>query len=70
MRVTVREARRRAWGSPGQRRAIEWARRAALSNLGAIMGRAAVHTGKVVTWEQAMASKFQFCSNVDSLTAS
>jgi len=46
------------------------ARRAALSNLGAIMGRAAVHTGKVVTWEQAMASKFQFCSNVDSLTAS
>jgi hypothetical protein len=45
------------------------ARRAALSNLGAIMGRAAVHTGKVVTWEEAMASNFQFCSNVDSLTA-
>ena len=46
------------------------ARRAALSNLGAIMGRAAVHTGKIVTWEEAMASSFQFCSNVDSLTAS
>lgn len=46
------------------------ARRAALSNLGAIMGRAAVHTGQLVTWEQAMASNFQFCSNVDSLTAS
>jgi predicted dehydrogenase len=45
------------------------ARRAALSNLGAIMGRAAVHTGKIVTWEEAMASKFQFCSNVASLTA-
>jgi predicted dehydrogenase len=45
------------------------ARRAALSNLGAIMGRAAVHTGKVVTWEQAMASKFQFCPNVGQLTA-
>jgi len=45
------------------------AKRAALSNLGAIMGRAAVHTGKLITWEQALASRFQFCSNVDSLTA-
>jgi predicted dehydrogenase len=33
------------------------ARRAALSNLGAIMGRAAVHTGKIVTWEEAMAAR-------------
>ena len=46
------------------------ARRAALSNLGAIMGRAAVHTGKIITWDEAMASNFQFCANVDSLTAS
>lgn len=46
------------------------ARRAALSNLGAIMGRAAVHTGQLVTWDDAMASDFQFCSNVDNLTAS
>jgi predicted dehydrogenase len=43
-------------------------RRAALSNLGSIMGRAAVHTGKIVTWEEAMASNFQFCANVDELT--
>jgi predicted dehydrogenase len=46
------------------------ARRAALSNLGAIMGRAAVHTGTRVTWEEALASDFQFCPNVDALTAS
>ena len=45
------------------------ARRAALSNLGAIMGRAAVHTGKIVTWDEAMASTFQFCPNVAELTA-
>ncbi len=45
-------------------------RRAALSNLGAIMGRAAVHTGQIVTWEQTMASEFRFCANVDGLTAS
>jgi predicted dehydrogenase len=45
-------------------------RRAALSNLGAIMGRAAVHMGKMVTWEEMMASKFQFCANVDELTTS
>lgn len=46
------------------------ARRAALSNLGAIMGRAAVHSGKIITWEEAMASRFQFCPNVDALTVS
>lgn len=45
------------------------ARRAALSNLGAIMGRAAVHSGKVITWEEAMASEFTFCANVDGLNA-
>jgi predicted dehydrogenase len=45
-------------------------RRAALSNLGAIMGRAAVHMGRVITWEEALASDFQFCANVDQLTAS
>jgi predicted dehydrogenase len=45
------------------------ARRAALANLGAIMGRAAVHTGKLITWDEAMASDFQFYSNVDQLTA-
>ncbi len=43
------------------------ARRAALSNLGAIMGRAAVHTGQIVTWEQAMASTFEFCPHVADL---
>ncbi len=44
-------------------------RRAALSNLGAIMGRAAVHMGRVITWEEMLASDFQFCKNVDALTA-
>lgn len=45
-------------------------RRAALSNLGAIIGRAAVHMGRVITWEEAMASTFQFFADVDGLTAS
>ncbi len=45
-------------------------RRAALSNLGAIMGRAAVHMGRVITWEEALASNFQFCADVDKLTPS
>jgi len=45
------------------------ARRAALANLGAIMGRAAVHTGKIVTWDEAMASTFRFCPDVAALTA-
>ena len=33
------------------------------------MGRAAVHTGKIVTWEEALASKFRFCPDVTKLTA-
>jgi len=44
------------------------AKRAALSNLADIMGRAAIHSGKIITWDQAMASTFQFCPNIDSLT--
>ncbi|MGD0090741.1 MAG: gfo/Idh/MocA family oxidoreductase [Planctomycetota bacterium] len=44
------------------------AKRAALSNLADIMGRAAVHSGKMITWDEALASKFQFCPNIDSLT--
>lgn len=44
-------------------------KRAAYSNLAAIIGRAAVHTGKVITWDEAMASKFQFCPDVGGLTA-
>ena len=45
------------------------ARRAAWANLAAIMGRAAVHTGKIITWEEATASDFRFCENVAALTA-
>jgi predicted dehydrogenase len=43
-------------------------KRAAFSQLAAIMGRAAVHTGKMITWDEAMNSKFQFCPNVGGLT--
>ncbi|MBM4027769.1 MAG: Gfo/Idh/MocA family oxidoreductase [Planctomycetes bacterium] len=44
------------------------AKRAALSNLADIMGRAAAHSGQIVTWDQAMASDFRFCPNIDHLT--
>jgi len=43
-------------------------RRSMLSNLAAVMGRAAVHSGKVITWDEMMASKFQFCDYVDRMT--
>lgn len=36
------------------------AKRAAMSNLADIMGRAAIHMGKMITWDQAMASNFQW----------
>jgi predicted dehydrogenase len=44
------------------------AERAAMSNLADLMGRAAVHTGRVVTWDEMLASNFQFCPNIDQLT--
>jgi predicted dehydrogenase len=43
-------------------------RRSANSNLAAIMGRAAVHSGRIVTWDEATASDFSFCPGVDALT--
>jgi len=43
------------------------AKRAALTNLTDIMGRAAIHSGQVITWDQAMASNFQFCPNIDTM---
>jgi len=46
------------------------AERAAEANLAAIMARAAVHSGQLVTREQAINSNFQFCSYVDTMTES
>jgi len=45
------------------------ARLVAFANLASIMGSAAVHTGKIVTWEEVTASDFKFCPNVDDLTS-
>ncbi|MCA9436527.1 MAG: Gfo/Idh/MocA family oxidoreductase [Candidatus Omnitrophica bacterium] len=39
--------------------------RSAYTNMTALMGRAAVHTGQIVTWDQMMDSNFQFASSVD-----
>jgi predicted dehydrogenase len=44
------------------------AKRAALSNLADIMGRAAAHSGQIITWDQAMASDFRFFPAIDHLT--
>jgi predicted dehydrogenase len=44
------------------------ARRAGEANLAALMGRAAVHTGTIVTWDQMLHSDFQFVPNIDGLT--
>jgi predicted dehydrogenase len=39
--------------------------RAAYANLASQMGRAAIHMGRIVTWEEMMASDFKFCPSVD-----
>jgi len=44
------------------------ARRAAFANLASIMGRAAIHSGKIITWEEITASDFTFFPNVADLT--
>jgi predicted dehydrogenase len=43
-------------------------RRAVYSDLTTLMGRAACHIGQTVTWEQMMASRFQFCDYLDTLS--
>lgn len=43
------------------------AERAAYANLAFNLGRAAAHTGKVVTWDEALASNFEYFSGIDEL---
>lgn len=43
------------------------AKRGAYSDLAFLMGRAAVHSGKTITWDQAMASHFTICKDIDTL---
>lgn len=47
---------------------LNQARRAALTNLTDIMGRAAIHMGRIITWDEAMASEFRFFPGIDQLT--
>ena len=44
------------------------AKRAAYSNLTGLMGRAAMHMGRVITWDEMLKSNFQLCPNVDTMT--
>ncbi len=41
--------------------------RAVYSDFASLMGRAACHTGKTVTWHEITNSSFQFCDTLDSL---
>jgi len=43
-------------------------RRAAEADLVALMGRTAVHTGKMITWEEMTKSSFQYVPNIDQMT--
>ena len=43
------------------------AERAAMSNFADLMGRAAVHSGKVITWDEMFNSTFQFVENIDDM---
>ncbi len=42
-------------------------KRAVYSDLTSLMGRAACHTGQMVTWDDIMKSRFQFCDYLDDL---
>jgi predicted dehydrogenase len=43
------------------------AKRAAYSNIADLMGRAAVHSGKIITWDDVMSSNFQFCPDIENM---
>ena len=38
-----------------------------MSNFADLMGRAAVHSGKIITWDEMFHSKFQFVENIDDM---
>ena len=42
-------------------------KRAAYSNFADLMGRAAVHSGKLITWDEMVNSNFQFVENIDDM---
>jgi len=44
------------------------ARRAGQAEVAALMGRIATHTGQYITWDQVMASNFQFVKDIDNLS--
>ena len=44
------------------------AKRAAMTNIADMMGRAAVNSGQVITWDQVMNSNFTWCKDIDNLT--
>lgn len=43
------------------------ARRAAYANLASIMGRAAIHSGKIITWDEMLAFDFKFYPDAGDL---
>jgi predicted dehydrogenase len=44
------------------------AHRAAQANFAGIMGRAATHTGKMITWDDVVNSDFQWVADIDNMT--
>lgn len=44
------------------------AQRAVYADYAALMGRAAAHTNRIVTWDEVTGSQFQFCDYLDDLT--
>jgi len=51
-----------------QDKAHNEARRAGEANLATLMGRMATHTGRYVTWDEALKSDFQFVADIDHMT--
>ncbi len=43
-------------------------KRAVYADYASLMGRAAAHDNRIVTWDEVINSKFQFCNNLDTLT--
>jgi hypothetical protein len=43
-------------------------RRAGEANLATLMGRMATHTGRYVTWEEALNSNFEYIADIDKMT--
>ena len=67
-RTRTTRSGRCCWTPSAQDKPHNEARRAGEADLAALMGRMATHTGRYVTWDEALNSNFEYVADIDHMT--